>query len=90
MDRDFERSIKYEVARELINTRLASLSARIGAEEEKSEPDMHVVEELEEQMLELGVEMDWLDSTDEAAIDECIEKYRIVRIGEPDGQDETS
>lgn len=72
----YEQGMKFEVARGLINTRIARISARIGAEEAKPQPDMSVVEALEREMLDLGFELDRLDVTDEAAIDATIARYR--------------
>ena len=69
---NYQKILKYEVARELLNGRIAVLSELIATEERKSSPDMRVVEEMEEAILVIGGEIHALDVTNEAALDASI------------------
>jgi hypothetical protein len=62
VDFDFERDSAYHVARERMRNRIAHLSAEI--------------ERIENEIVDIGVEMDALDYRDRDAIEKALEKYR--------------
>ncbi len=68
----YQKTLKYEVARELLNGRIAEVSELIAAEERKSSPDMSVVEKMELAVLVIAAEIHALDVTNEAALDASI------------------
>lgn len=68
----YEQTVKYEVARDLLNGRIADLSERIGGEEHKSVPDHALIDRLEAQMAGIADELAALDVTNEAALDAVI------------------
>lgn len=68
----YTQTLKYEVARDLLNSRIAALSAQIKREEDKPQPDQREIERMEELMLEVGSSISHLDVTDEAALDAVI------------------
>lgn len=71
-----EQTLKYEVAREGLNSRVAALSAQIGREERKSRPDQQLIEPLEDEIIEIGSQRAKLDVTDEEALDRVIATLR--------------
>ena len=68
----YQKILKYEIARELLNGRIAEISELIDAEERKSSPDMSAVERMEEAILVIAREIYALDVTNEAALDASI------------------
>lgn len=68
----YRQTLKYEIARDLLNSRIAALSAQIKREENKSQPDRNAIDQMEERMLEVGTSISRLDVTDEAALDAVI------------------
>jgi hypothetical protein len=56
----YSRILDYEVARDLINTKIAGLSSRLGDEEGKLVPDQSVIDDLEKQMIEAAIEQELL------------------------------
>ena len=71
---NYQKTLKFEIARELINGRIAELSELIGIEEKKPLPDMTLIGQLEDQMLLIAEERGELDVTNEAALDASIAK----------------
>lgn len=72
----YDQTIKYEVARDLLNTRRASLSAKLGTEDAKDSPDPKVIEELKLQMNAVADDIEDLDVTDDAGLDRSIAMNR--------------
>jgi|GEM_PF-3170182 len=72
----YEQTVKYEVARDLLNTRRAELSEQIELEEAKALPDASVIAQLESRLLDIAAEIRDLDVTDEAGLDASIAKNR--------------
>lgn len=68
----YQKILKYEVARELLNGRIAEISELIDAEERNSSPDMTAVERMEEAIFAIAREIRALDVTNEAALDASI------------------
>lgn len=68
----YEQTIKYEIARDLLNGRIATLTEQITEEEAKARPDAQRIEQLEELMASVGVSISELDVTDEAGLDAVI------------------
>ena len=50
----YEQTIKYEIARDLLNGRIATLTEQITEEETKARPDAQRIEQLEELMASVG------------------------------------
>jgi len=73
----YTQTLKYEVARDLLNSRIAALSAQIKREEGKPHPDRRAIEQMEELMLEVGSSISHLDVTDEAGLDAVIATNRV-------------
>ncbi|WP_372013339.1 hypothetical protein [Pseudoxanthomonas sp. 10H] len=71
---NYQKTLKFEIARELINGRIAELSELIGIEEKKPLPNMTLIGQLEDQMLLIAEERGELDVTNEAALDASIAK----------------
>lgn len=74
----YEQTIKYEVARDLLNGRIAAITDQIAAEEAKSPPDAALVDQLEELMAAVGGSISELDVTDEAGLDAVIAANQSV------------
>lgn len=72
----YAQTLKYEVARELLNGRIATISAQISREEAKPDPDQKAIEQLEDLMLDVGASISDLDVTDEAGLDAVIAANR--------------
>lgn len=72
----YEQTLKYEIARELLNWKIADLSAQIGVEERKGAPDAALIDCLEAKMLDVAREIDQLNVTDEDALDAAIDRNR--------------
>lgn len=71
---NYQKTLKFEIARELLNGRISELSELIGIEERKPLPDMTLIEQLEDQLLLIARERGELDVTNEAALDASIAK----------------
>ena len=72
----YEQVLAYEVARELISSRIADCSAEIDDEKGKVPLDMARIEELREAMTALVIERRTMDMTDDAAVRTITAKYR--------------
>lgn len=72
----YEMVVKYEVARDLLNGRIATISEQIAEEEARAVPDAQLIEQLEELMTAIGASISELDVTDEASLDAVIAAYR--------------
>lgn len=72
----YEMVVKYEVARDLLNGRIATISEQIAEEEAKAAPDAQLIEQLEELMTTIGASISELDVTDEAGLDALIAAHR--------------
>ncbi len=68
----YRQTVKYEVARDLLNGRIATLTDQITEEESKARPDAQRIEQLEELMASVGGSISELDVTDEAGLDAVI------------------
>ena len=68
----YRQTVKYEVARDLLNGRIATLTDQITEEESKAKPDAQRIEQLEELMASVGGSISELDVTDEAGLDAVI------------------
>jgi hypothetical protein len=68
----YRQTLKYEVARDLINRRIATITDQIEDEEAKSNPDAALIDQLEELMATVGASISDLDVTDEAGLDAFI------------------
>ena len=68
----YRQTVKYEVARDLLNGRIATISEQIAEEEAKVAPDAQLIEQLEELMATIGASISELDVTDEASLDAMI------------------
>lgn len=68
----FRQTLKYEVARDLLNGRIADISEQIAIEEAKPAPAPGVIEQLEDSMADVGGSISRLDVTDEAGLDAVI------------------
>lgn len=69
---NYQQTVKYEVASDLLNGRIAELSEQIGQEEGRATPDPAVIERLEAKMDSITDELGKLDVTNEAALDAVI------------------
>lgn len=72
----YRQTLKYEVARELLNARIADLTDQITTEEAKPRPDARVIEQLETAMADIGTSISQLDVTNEPGLDAVIEADR--------------
>lgn len=68
----YEQTIKYEIARDLLNGRIATITEQITEEESKARPDARRIEELEDLMTSIGASISELDVTNEAGLDAVI------------------
>ena len=68
----YRQTVKYEVARDLLNGRIATLTEQITEEESKVRPNAQRIEQLEELMASVGGSISELDVTDEAGLDAVI------------------
>ncbi|WP_245978900.1 hypothetical protein [Solilutibacter pythonis] len=68
----YEMVVKYEVARDLLNGRITTISEQIAEEEARAVPDTQLIEQLEELMTAIGASISELDVTDEARLDAVI------------------
>ncbi|MGV7193583.1 hypothetical protein [Xanthomonas axonopodis] len=68
----YRQTVKYEVARDLLNGRIAVITDQIAAEEAKTRPDAKLIDQLEEMMATVGGSISELDVTDEAGLDAVI------------------
>lgn len=78
----YAQTVKYEVARDLINRRVALIGDQIAAEAAKAEPDTGQIARLEELMAKTGASVRKLDVTDEAGLDAVIAACRADPLGE--------
>jgi hypothetical protein len=76
----YEQTIKYEIARDLLNGRIAVITNQIANEEAKASPDAKLIDELEEMMAVVGGSISDLDVTDEAGLDAVISSLSIASI----------
>lgn len=76
----FEQTIRLEVARDILNGRIAAVSARLADEERRSSPDQAAIDAMEDEMLDLGVRIDALDVRDDAAVGAVIEENRLAHL----------
>lgn len=76
MATSFEDGLAYEAARELINSRIGTLSSRLAEESEKDNQDPTVLAALRSERRSLVVEREELRSDDQAAVMQTIAKYR--------------
>ncbi|HLM53986.1 MAG TPA: hypothetical protein VK325_10455 [Pseudoxanthomonas sp.] len=74
----YRQTLKYEVARDLINRRIAIITDQLEDEEAKPNPDAALIDQLEELMAEVGASTSDLDVTDEAGLDASIEANRTT------------
>lgn len=68
----YEQTLKYEVARDLLNSKRAEVSEKIGIESAKKHPDPDVLQQLDREMDDIADQIEDLDVTDEAALDRSI------------------
>ncbi len=68
----YRQTLKYEVARDLLNDRIAGIADQIAAEEMKAKPDTVVIEQLGQRMFAISGSRSQLDVTDEAGLDAVI------------------
>lgn len=69
------QGMAYELARELISSRIGSLSSEIGAEERKPNPSHSQIEELEAQIISLAREREALDPQNASCVRDAIIRY---------------
>ena len=74
----YRQTVKYEVARDLLNGHIATITDQIAAEEAKPIPDVALIDQLEELMATVGGSISELDVTDEAGLDAFIEANRTA------------
>jgi hypothetical protein len=72
----FEDGLAYEAARELINSRIGTLSSRLDEESRKDTPDLTVLGALRSERRSLVVEREELRSDDQEGVMQVIAKYR--------------
>jgi len=72
----YRHTLKYEIARDLLNGRIASLSRQIAQERRKDTPDDTAIKKLKGQMLAIGDEISRLDVTNEVELDCVISSNR--------------
>lgn len=68
----YRQTVKYEVARDLLNGRIATITEQLTEEESKTRPDVQRIEQLEELMASVGGSISELDVTDEAGLDAVV------------------
>lgn len=68
----YQQTIKYELARDLLNGRRAIVSAAIGEAKSQASPDTAAIARLRADSLAISAEIRALDVTDEAALDAVI------------------
>jgi len=72
----YRHTLKYEIARDLLNGRIARLSGQIAQERRKDAPDDTAIKKLKGQMLAIGDEISRLDVTNEVELDCVISSNR--------------
>lgn len=68
----YESTVKYDVARDLLNGRRAALSEQIALEEARPAADALRTEQLPQSMGAVAIEINRLDVTDDAMLDAVI------------------
>ncbi|WP_131701587.1 MULTISPECIES: hypothetical protein [Xanthomonas] len=83
MATSFEDGLAYEAARELINSRIGTLSSELSEENSKAAPDVEILASLRSQRRALVVEREELRSDDRGTVLLTIQKYRRPPEGQP-------
>ncbi|MBH1528787.1 hypothetical protein I5T99_06990 [Stenotrophomonas maltophilia] len=68
----YTQTVKYEVARDLLNRKRALLSARLGRERNSEQPDAFIVDQIRADMRAVAGLMRQLDVCNEPALDAII------------------
>lgn len=77
----YEQTLRLELARDILNGRIAALSERLEREVNHASPDHAAIAAMEDEMLSLGLRIDALDVRDNARVDAVIEENRLARLG---------
>ena len=72
----YEQTVKYEVARDLVNSRRARVAAELGVERARSTQEASTIGRLQADMRALARTMRHLDVRNEKALDEVIAAYK--------------
>ncbi|WNH54839.1 hypothetical protein [Stenotrophomonas oahuensis] len=72
----YEQTVKFEVARDLLNSRRAHIAADLGRERTKVKPDPSAIGRLQADMRAIAHSIRHLDVRDEAALDSVIAANR--------------
>jgi hypothetical protein len=73
--------LNLEVARDILNGRIAALSERLELEARCANPDHAAMAAMEDEMLGIGLRIDSLDVRDDASVNMVIEENRLARQG---------
>lgn len=71
----FENDALYELARELISSRMSPLSSQLWRERNRLDRDEALCAHIKEQSAQLFIEREALSSRDRASLEACIRKY---------------
>ncbi|MET0327878.1 MAG: hypothetical protein ABW163_03805 [Luteimonas sp.] len=75
----YEQTLNLEVARDILNGRIAVLSEQLEIEARRANPDHAAMAAMEDEMLGIGLRIDSLDVRDDASVNMVIEENRLAR-----------
>ena len=75
----YQQGMAYELARELISSRIGHLSHELGVEEQSRAPSENRIHELEAQIVALAKERETLDPENDVEVQTVITRYSRTR-----------